>query len=497
MKKSLLFLAVILGFSALAVEAQHIRDNFGPEFRKTAALNTYELISLPARVQTLGSPEHTGTVYEYKDGDNWYSVYRQLFGYDNSHLTTWTSQYFWDNEWQNDDRSVMSYQNGRLSEHIWSEWDHAGLQWMPEFKINYAYTEVNGKMVFDKVHTYMWIDNAWVSDSRITFFHENGSFSGILDEKWYMNEWIPYMRGNLTMADGAVQYIEQMWINEEGWVNEQKLNFWEMDNTDLFVNILALLKGEMHQDADGNMLPSNMSMLQWFDQSMKPENMGLLTFTESFWESGEWVEDFRVETQVGVSRRGISTLSTVISINGEIFEDGEWHPEFLLEMYYNEDWTLLTGGAEYEVWDGEFVAYDMEQYIYENDLLHSILFHGLENGEVYDELTLYARSVLSYDGAPVSVDPAPGIPVVVSLDQNYPNPFNPVTQIRYELPAAADVKLDVFNIQGQHVATLVNTTQHAGSHIVAFDASHLASGIYLYRLQASNTVITKKMTLIK
>lgn len=89
------------------------------------------------------------------------------------------------------------------------------------------------------------------------------------------------------------------------------------------------------------------------------------------------------------------------------------------------------------------------------------------------------------------------LPLATELSQNYPNPFNPTTTIGYALPESSTVRLEVFNIQGQRVATLVNGTQTAGHHTVSFDASRLASGTYIYRLQTGSTSITKMMMLVK
>ncbi|MCH8569568.1 MAG: T9SS type A sorting domain-containing protein [Balneolales bacterium] len=89
------------------------------------------------------------------------------------------------------------------------------------------------------------------------------------------------------------------------------------------------------------------------------------------------------------------------------------------------------------------------------------------------------------------------IPAMVDLQQNYPNPFNPATLIRYALPESAQVRLEVYNIAGQRVATLVNAHQTAGWHDTRFDGSALSSGVYLYRLTAGNTTITRKMLLVK
>ncbi|MGF1669284.1 MAG: T9SS type A sorting domain-containing protein, partial [Balneolaceae bacterium] len=83
------------------------------------------------------------------------------------------------------------------------------------------------------------------------------------------------------------------------------------------------------------------------------------------------------------------------------------------------------------------------------------------------------------------------------LEQNFPNPFNPSTVINFTLPQASEVKLNVYNVLGQRVATLVNGQLNSGTHSIRFDARSLASGVYFYRLEAGNFIQQKSMTLIK
>jgi len=88
-----------------------------------------------------------------------------------------------------------------------------------------------------------------------------------------------------------------------------------------------------------------------------------------------------------------------------------------------------------------------------------------------------------------------------SLSQNYPNPVNPITKIRYALPGVGDqpsaVRLEVYNILGEKVATLVNEQQPPGYKVVTWNAKDVGSGIYFYRLQAGEFVETKRMVVIK
>lgn len=94
-------------------------------------------------------------------------------------------------------------------------------------------------------------------------------------------------------------------------------------------------------------------------------------------------------------------------------------------------------------------------------------------------------------------EPVNNLPTSFKLEQNYPNPFNPTTNIAFNIPTASQVTLEVYNMLGQRVATLLNRQLSAGSHMVPFSAANLGSGIYIYRLTAGNFVDTRRMTLIK
>jgi hypothetical protein len=136
---------------------------------------------------------------------------------------------------------------------------------------------------------------------------------------------------------------------------------------------------------------------------------------------------------------------------------------------------------------------------------------GIVNGDslyvgfrehVFDNLT---------DGAIIQIDLVRGVGSSVvgsgnisglvtnkfSLAQNYPNPFNPGTTIYYNLPKSSHVKLTVFDVLGNEVATLVDEYKLGGTHKIDFNAGWLASGVYFYKLTAGNYTEVRKMTLIK
>jgi hypothetical protein len=89
------------------------------------------------------------------------------------------------------------------------------------------------------------------------------------------------------------------------------------------------------------------------------------------------------------------------------------------------------------------------------------------------------------------------LPLYYKMSQNYPNPFNPSTTIKFDLPKTSDVRLEVYNLAGQIVQTIINKKIPAGSHQVEFNAHNLSSGVYYYRIHVGEFQDVKKMILLR
>jgi hypothetical protein len=123
------------------------------------------------------------------------------------------------------------------------------------------------------------------------------------------------------------------------------------------------------------------------------------------------------------------------------------------------------------------------------DLIYTATFtttDGLKMGDPY-----------WFTGTQTGVKTITNVPHTYSLSQNYPNPFNPSTVINFSLEKPSNVTLSIYNVLGQKVASVVNSFMQAGSYTYQFDASKLASGVYIYRIEAGTFVSAKKMILMK
>lgn len=174
--------------------------------------------------------------------------------------------------------------------------------------------------------------------------------------------------------------------------------------------------------------------------------------------------------------------------------------------YYNlatqEVWQLRRFGNDGTLPNVSYSAENDAVYYAQGTFTFSPMIKRLVSDE--EEEDLFRRNLTNFEvfiGNPdvlTSTEQSLAtLPNQLKLKQNYPNPFNPSTAIEYQLNESQQVTLQVFDLLGREVTTLVNSLQPAGSHTIEFNASNLSSGTYLYRLKAGNVSLTKTFTLIK
>ena len=140
---------------------------------------------------------------------------------------------------------------------------------------------------------------------------------------------------------------------------------------------------------------------------------------------------------------------------------------------------------------------------YLSDLITGSVYSGTPGELANMEITVPAFTtslfVLADTLTPVHTFPyhKTGIPKTIDLSQNHPNPFNPVTSFTFELPESGRVEINIYNLLGRDVRTLVKDSYPAGRHRIVFDSSGLTSGIYFYRLRFNGKILNRKMIVVK
>jgi CubicO group peptidase (beta-lactamase class C family) len=202
----------------------------------------------------------------------------------------------------------------------------------------------------------------------------------------------------------------------------------------------------------------------------------------AFWGIFQALSDYAIEWQVPVdltsfnatSRTGYVELnwSTATETNNQLFE--------IERRKENSDFVLI-GFVE-----GKGTTTEQQEYSFiDRDVTAGKYYYRLK------QIDFNGTFEYSYE---VEIDAAP---VSFSLEQNYPNPFNPSTTIRFDLPDKEFVTLKIYDVLGNEVDLLLNEEKPAGSHSVEFNASGIASGIYICKLQAGSNFTTRKMILQK
>jgi hypothetical protein len=170
-----------------------------------------------------------------------------------------------------------------------------------------------------------------------------------------------------------------------------------------------------------------------------------------------------------------------------------WKPVQILAGAKNvsEDFANTPQLLRWDAVQGKYVA----DIVYLADLAANLSTIPGGTGAVTDNPLMYYAFTIP--DVPTGVNDKGQIARSFNLSQNYPNPFNPSTKIDYTLPEKSNVSLRIYDMLGREVANLVNATQEAGNHSVNFNASKLASGMYIYTLKSGNNSMSKKLMLLK
>lgn len=263
----------------------------------------------------------------------------------------------------------------------------------------------------------------------------------------------------------------------------------------------------------------------WFQYPLKIQHVFPLHIGDRwiYWEYPTYYSEFKIEND------------TVMS-NGKLYYDlsssfyrQKGDSVFRYDPFLSDEYLIFDFSAEV----GDTIT-NLEYG--ENDTLQIILTYKFENGEylgvngtyftffinqtqliddeislsVFDSLGIIKRNSTwineSLNGAVIDGVVYGNVTSVedddiefnnFNLMQNFPNPFNPITTINYSLDINSFVRMDIYNILGEKVETLVNEFQNSGNYKVNFNANYLPSGIYFYKLVSNNRVLVNKMSLIK
>ena len=175
----------------------------------------------------------------------------------------------------------------------------------------------------------------------------------------------------------------------------------------------------------------------------------------------------------------------------------EWEYDYFTIQYINEDHAtdiVQFTGDNYQFYTQYFPFTIPAGYNNGNILLRlntddTINYRGVE----IDYIKIMKGSETLYNVADILYM----LPENIQLHQNYPNPFNPTTSIKFSIPTNSTVSISTYNIRGEFIEELINDTYEPGDYEIIFNAVKYASGIYLYRLKANNSVITKKIIIVK
>lgn len=341
-------------------------------------------------------------------------------------------------------------------------WYYFSGQWDKSFRVAYEYDSTN--LILTEKHE-NWNIDEWHNDVLIEYnydsFHNN-----IRNARSVWRDSIWSLQGEtLFFFDSLGNNIKSTSKIRNG---DQMINF---SRTFIHYNNENVLDTILYQLWNSSEWRNYWQIIRFYD-----ENGNNNLIINKKWINSQWTNNLKLEIV-----RDLKPNLVVGYLYSWAFDDWQLLDRYVYE--YNDKQYFRKG--TYDTWNGN-------SWVPSDGSIDVINPDGFEVHFLTHEIKVF------YNIGTTGVSTAKNeLPVGYSLEQNYPNPFNPSTEIKYELPRSAFVKLKIYDLLGNEVETLVDEYQERGSYEVNFNAGELSSGVYIYRIKVGNYINARKMMLIK
>ncbi len=303
---------------------------------------------------------------------------------------------------------------------------------------------------------------------------------------------------DLTGYDGVIASYSQ----------SQKTAYLYKNTTIQMINSGLITNGMVQSDWANGRYP----LLLHFNATVNEETQEIYAYAihaKAFGEPSDYSQRLNASAQLKNyldANRADDNVIVLGDFNDEILQSTAEGNESPYKNFDDDtEYTIVTKSLEEKGYTS-YSRFSMIDHIIFSSELSDEYFMGTERvenpfyigsflSETSDHFPVWVRFQF---GTQVSNETEPDdLAYEISLNQNYPNPFNPSTTISYSLTDNSNVLLEVYDLMGRKVATLVNGRQTAGEQSISFDASNLASGVYMYRLNVGANTLARKMILLK
>ena len=419
----------------------------------------------------------------------WKNVELISYTYDeNNNRTSMLTQQWVNESWSNISFSTHTYNSsGYQLVNTYFKWSNEA--WVATSRNTISYNQfnsplietyeksTNGVLVFDnrRLHTYdagikltqfltqKWVNGDWLNvNLNSNYYDESGYVISQLTQIWSGNSWVNVSRALYTNNSLGKYLLDTMQVWESGnWINHTFYSQEYHQNGSMSVKIQKWWNRTINNWDN-----------QWIWHDDYDAHNNLVYRSTGQWSDSGWVTSARQIMSYDENDNFVAHL-------GQSLVNGGWLTNYNLEYSYDVNGNCIYASA----FDRDWLPIYYNLYLWYNNNSNLMSFNAKTVEVQYQTIT--------------EIKTENEILINFSLYQNYPNPFNPETVIRFALPEAGYVKGVVYDILGREVTTLLNGEMNSGNHEIMFDAKGIASGVYVFRLEAGKYSSAIKMIVNK